>query len=219
MTRKYTGRSQDKMYRGDSINVTYNARRCIHAGECLSRLAAVFDVNKRPWITPNDASADEVATVVPQCPSGALHFEHSDLVEPVLQDNIIILWRNGPVQLQGNLSIVGTAVEIEYETRVTLCRCGASNNKPFCDNAHKHINFEAVEVVSNDQPQLQEGEGELQITIQPDGPIELEGNVTIRNRHGEVFFTGHKAKLCRCGHSICKPLCDGTHKSIGFKAE
>ncbi len=57
------------------------------------------------------------------------------------------------------------------------------------------------------------------ITLMPDGPLMVEGNINIVKLSGETVKEGEKFFLCRCGQSSNKPFCDGTHKKIGFKAE
>ena len=64
-------------YEGKDIVLTYDARRCIHAGECVRGLPAVFDPARRPWVVPDEADPAEVADVVRRCPTGALHFERA----------------------------------------------------------------------------------------------------------------------------------------------
>jgi uncharacterized Fe-S cluster protein YjdI len=65
-------------YVDDGIDISYDARRCIHAAECIRGLPVVFDSTRRPWIVPSAASADQIANVIAKCPSGALHFERRD---------------------------------------------------------------------------------------------------------------------------------------------
>ncbi|GAB4442292.1 MAG: CDGSH iron-sulfur domain-containing protein [Anaerolineae bacterium] len=222
MTEKYTGQAMDKRYRGEAVDVTFNLGRCIHSAVCLQRLGQVFDTGKRPWIMADNASADEVAAAVAQCPSGALHFERKDggAEEPLPGENVILARPNGPLQLLGNLSIQGETVAIEQETRATLCRCGASQNKPFCDNSHRQVGFQARGGV--EQPQQLQAvatDGQLKITPLANGPLLLEGGYEIRDARGEVLARGNKTALCRCGHSANKPFCDGTHRRVEFAAE
>ncbi len=62
----------------------------------------------------------------------------------------------------------------------------------------------------------------LVIRCRPNGPLVIEGPVTIIDQHGNAFpLPGNKplVALCRCGHSANKPFCDGAHKTCGFVAE
>jgi CDGSH-type Zn-finger protein len=54
------------------------------------------------------------------------------------------------------------------------------------------------------------------ITITPDGPYEIHGELEIVNREGRVLHTGDEFWLCRCGHSAEKPFCSGRHEEVGF---
>lgn len=63
-----------KTYEGRSIEVTFEAGRCQHAAECVRGLPEVFDIERRPWIQPDNAAADRTAEVVRRCPSGALGY-------------------------------------------------------------------------------------------------------------------------------------------------
>lgn len=220
MSEKYTG--QDRRYTGLDADITYNVKRCIHAEHCVNELASVFDKLKRPWISPDGAVADEVAGMIVHCPSGALHYERKDggAAEAVPERNIITLWTDGPLQLNGELNLTGTTVDLTSETRATLCRCGASNNKPFCDNSHKDIGFTAQ--VNDPQPvsvDVAATGGALNITALPDGPLQVVGNLEIRDEAGNMLYVGTKTALCRCGGSGNKPFCDGTHNTNQFKAE
>ena len=67
-----------KTYNGRDIDVTFDAEICIHAAECLRRLNAVFDLSKRPWVQPDNATADQVQETIDNCPSGALKYVRHD---------------------------------------------------------------------------------------------------------------------------------------------
>ncbi len=222
MSEKYTGQAQDRRYNGVDVDITYNVKRCIHAEHCVNQLAPVFDKQKRPWINPDAVAAGDIATIIGDCPSGALHYEHKDggAVEAIPQRNIITLWQDGPLQFSGDLIMNGATVAIMSETRATLCRCGASNNKPFCDNSHKDIGFSA-EVLDSQSiaTDMLETGGSLTITALPDGPLQVEGNLEIHDQVGNILYAGTKTALCRCGGSSNKPFCDGTHTFNQFKAE
>ncbi|MAS33134.1 MAG: hypothetical protein CL610_03945 [Anaerolineaceae bacterium] len=217
MTDRNTG--SDRRYTGEAVDILYNVKRCIHAEFCVHRAAEVFDTQKRPWINANGASADKIATVIELCPSGALHYDRKDGTgETVPSKNVIKLRHNGPLEIRGDLSIQDTTATMPQETRASLCRCGASNNKPFCDNTHKHIDFAPIERDALAEPTTQ-APGPLTITATWNGPLELDGPFEIVNEAGAVLFTGSSAALCRCGGSGNKPFCDGTHHRIGFTAE
>ncbi|MCB0751554.1 MAG: (4Fe-4S)-binding protein [Ignavibacteriae bacterium] len=57
------------------------------------------------------------------------------------------------------------------------------------------------------------------ITVMPNGPLMIEGNLTVNKMSGENIKDGEKLFLCRCGHSPNKPFCDGSHKKAEFVAE
>ena len=66
--------SHARAYTAPGVRVFYDRGRCLHFAECVRGLPEVFDVEKRPWIQPERASAEQVAEVVGRCPSGALHY-------------------------------------------------------------------------------------------------------------------------------------------------
>ncbi|HSF19408.1 MAG TPA: (4Fe-4S)-binding protein [Vicinamibacteria bacterium] len=131
-------------YTNEAIDITYDSSRCIHAEECVNGLPSVFDTARRPWIFPGGASADALAAVITKCPSGALHFTRFDggTPEAPFEPATIVPTPRGPLYVRGRIelrSADGQAV-IE-ETRLALCRCGESRNKPFCDNSHRDVRF------------------------------------------------------------------------------
>ena len=179
-----------KTYSTDDIDVNYSLKRCIHAEECVRGLQAVFDPKKRPWIQPDQGTADQIAEVIVRCPSGALHFERNDGsdAEATPDENTIRLSENGPLYVRGNITILTSDGEILLQdTRVALCRCGSSLNKPFCDNRHKDIDFRATATVK--EPKTVEGTATGEITLQPtaNGPIHLKGNFTILNQKSPIW--------------------------------
>jgi CDGSH-type Zn-finger protein/uncharacterized Fe-S cluster protein YjdI len=220
-TSPYHGKASDRRYAGDAVDITYNVKRCIHAEICVHRLSQVFDAQKRPWIDANGESADRVVAVVGQCPSGALHTIRKDegAAEPTPSENTITLWQDGPLQVRGNISISAAGVAIEGETRATLCRCGASHYKPFCDNTHKEMAFQTQEVAVITPSAEAPSGGTLLIKAHPNGPLEVSGACEIRDAHGGLIYQGDHTWLCRCGGSSRKPFCDSTHKRNGFTAE
>lgn len=213
-----------KEYWSDEIVVTFDSDRCIHVAECLRGLPAVFDTRKRPWVQPANATADEVAAVVMRCPSGALHFRRKDggPAEPVPDSSTVRLRVRGPLQLQGDVEIRLPEGTVVADTRVTLCRCGASRNKPFCDNSHGYIGFMAGGELGENKARVVDGlqtDGKLVVTPTLDGPLKVEGDFAILSARGDAVYQGNRALLCRCGGSQNKPFCDGTHSRTDFQAE
>ena len=132
-----------KPYAGPGITVYFDKKRCIHHRACVKGLPEVFDVERKPWIQPDQASIARITEVVRRCPSGALHYvldkgpaekPGAPSVEPRT---------NGPLYVRGDLTLV-TSRGVLRETRAALCRCGASANKPFCDDSHDDCNFKAA---------------------------------------------------------------------------
>src|SRR4026208_1113668 len=134
----------ERVYQNGEIAVLWEPKLCIHAGYCFRGLPEVFQPESRPWVKVDAAPADKIAEVVMTCPTGALHFERFDggPQEPQPEETTIDARANGPLHVRGHGRIVGPGgPSIREDTRVALCRCGASENKPFCDGSHRRIGF------------------------------------------------------------------------------
>jgi CDGSH-type Zn-finger protein/uncharacterized Fe-S cluster protein YjdI len=211
-----------KKYRSDRIVVSLDPERCIHARYCVRGLSEVFDPSERPWIRPDQAHPDRVAKVVMRCPTGALQFERRDdgAAEPVPQENVIAVGVNGPLYVRGAIQIKGPLGETLFEdTRVALCRCGESRNKPFCDNSHKQVSFRDEGNLGDYSPpnDFTSDGRRLSITSTVNGPLLLRGEVEIRSADGETVYRSSKSTLCRCGYSNNKPFCDGSHAEMDWR--
>lgn len=133
-----------KRYVGDGIVVGWEPDRCIHARECVRGLPAVFDPQRRPWIDTAGVAGPELAEVIRRCPSGALTYEPTDAsVEPEAHDGVEVrVVPGGPLVVRGEVRLTAPdGTELTTATRATLCRCGGSANKPFCDGAHRTNGF------------------------------------------------------------------------------
>lgn len=210
-------------YPSDTIVVTFDPRRCIHAARCVRGLPSVFDSAATPWVDPTGAAADEIAEVVSRCPSGALAFRRTDggAAERPPAENRAAVVADGPLYVTGSLEIV-TPGGAENATRVALCRCGASNNKPFCDGSHTRIGFENDGELGPGRlvPAEDRGtSGLVRLRPAPNGPLLVEGPLEITSADGKATSAGIKGALCRCGASEKKPFCDGSHARIGFQAD
>ena len=211
------------VYTAKAIDVTYSKARCIHVGACIRGLPRVFDPGSRPWVIGDNSTADKVAAVVEQCPSGALHYTRKDggPAEVPDDENALLVSRNGPLFIRGELELVHADGTVSRETRLTLCRCGASTHKPYCDNAHLRVRCEDSSVHLPDGalgPDRADAGGPLRIEPQPDGPLQFSGNLRLLDGSGVAAGCAMEATFCRCGHSASKPFCDGSHETARFSS-
>ena len=202
----------------DSISVSFEGRKCMHARHCVTQLPGVFLANTPgKWILPEKAFPEELAAVIRECPSGALKYKskisslHDETAPPV---NVLRLRENGPYALLGDLQVDGK----QCGYRATLCRCGKSQNKPFCDSTHVVDKFKASgEPDTIDATELQNRGGPLKIQRTNNGPLQIDGNLELCAGTGRVVLRTESIRLCRCGNSKSKPVCDSSHIAAGFK--
>lgn len=209
-------------YDGKKINVEWDGRLCIHIGECGYSEGELFVGGRDPWCKPDLTSVDDVVDVVKRCPTGAITFESNDasVAETAAAVNSVMVSYHGPYFVNGDLDIEGAADDMPgVKFRAALCRCGASKNKPFCDNSHEKIGFKDYGAVGQKGETLESSGGKLSVTQIKDGPIMLNGNLTLQASSGRVSWSGNKVALCRCGASKNKPFCDGSHVAAGFKSD
>ena len=207
-----------KRYTGDAIDVAFDMNLCIHSRNCALNLPRVFDPSRRPWVDPDAAPAEEIAATIRGCPSGALTYARKDggPDETPAGVNRIRTVENGPYAVAGHVVVDGVE-----RTRASLCRCGASANKPYCDFYHVTCRFQATgepqpEVEASDDP-VPVG-GTVAIRSTENGPYEVTGPAEIVTGMGQRIAVTGRAHLCRCGHSSNKPFCDGSHREVGFEA-
>lgn len=130
-------------YVGKQLTIHDNRAICAHAGYCTENLASVFRLGKEPWIDPDGANLDVIIEVINRCPSGALSYSIEN-IEHCEQErkSMVTVTKNGPYAITGGLELVGqTFAEGASKEHYTLCRCGASKNKPFCDGSHWQVEF------------------------------------------------------------------------------
>jgi CDGSH-type Zn-finger protein len=137
---------REDVYRGSGITIHDDRSVCSHAGHCTDNLASVFKLETEPWIDPDGAAPETIARVIATCPSGALRHAapgSDQLVEETREPQVSPA-QDGPYRLTGAIQVVSARGEpYELRARQTLCRCGGSRNKPFCDGTHWHIGFKA----------------------------------------------------------------------------
>jgi len=133
-----------RVYRGKHIEVSFDLDLCVHIAECLRGDRAVFQLDRKPWVLPDAADAELVAQVVERCPSGALQYRRLDGgAEESHQGVRLVPVRDGPLMVTGEITVARDDGSVDTLPRATLCRCGESEHKPFCDNTHLKIEFRA----------------------------------------------------------------------------
>lgn len=203
---------------------------------------------------------------------------------PLIVSGGVALYRRKAVHSEHGEPLAWETTErIETDDRYRLCRCGESESKPFCDNAHGRVGFEATDTASGAYDERSKVLGGTGLTVRDDrsicvhagfcgtrltnvwkqvsetaestvraqvitmvekcpsgaltyrfegddveplmpeaiavvddGPLWVTGGVAITASGGEGLETRNRVTLCRCGASASKPLCDGSHKSVGF---
>jgi len=131
-------------YEGDGITIFDDRSVCAHIGECTDGLPAVWRLRTEPWIDATAASASEIAAVAARCPSGALTYAltGSDEIVEAPSAPAIKASKDGPYRMRGGIEVRSSDGEpYERRERQTLCRCGGSRNKPFCDGSHWKLGF------------------------------------------------------------------------------
>lgn len=146
-TNKLTIKNKRRDYVGKEITIHDNRKICSHAKECVNNLPSVFKLGSKPWIDSDGSKMQDIINTVRKCPSGALSYsidgiEYRDPKEQ--RDPILTVLKNGPYYITGGIDLIGENIEFgegASKEHYTLCRCGASENKPFCDGTHITINF------------------------------------------------------------------------------
>ena len=136
-----------KEYNNGDFVVVWKPRKCIHAGICVKTLPEVYKPEEKPWINAENATVEALKAQIDQCPSGALTYYSKNEAETSADSGSdgtkVDVMQNGPLLVHGLLLVTGNDGQQETKEKTTaFCRCGASENKPYCDGAHKKINFE-----------------------------------------------------------------------------
>jgi CDGSH-type Zn-finger protein len=138
-------RIPDRMenYVGKDVTIHDNRGVCSHRGHCTDNLPHVFRMRQKPWIDPDAGKADETARVIEMCPSGALSYTKDGILHKDWdRQPKIIVSKDGPYDVEGGVQFEDPEGNTpESKEHYTLCRCGGSKNKPFCDGTHWPIAF------------------------------------------------------------------------------
>lgn len=133
-----------KEYTNGELTVVWKPGKCIHAGVCVKMLPKVYDPKAKPWIKAENAATEELKAQISKCPSAALSYkmkESDDQEAQSLETKVEVL-ENGPLLVYGTLNVTHKNGSSETKNKTTaFCRCGLSNNKPYCDGAHVKEGF------------------------------------------------------------------------------
>jgi CDGSH-type Zn-finger protein len=174
------------------------------------------------WIFPDRLQSERLAEVAHKCPSGAIRYQRHDggADESAPPVNLLRLRENGPYAVHADFELTGH----ETALRATLCRCGQSQRKPYCDGSHAAAGFAASgEPATGHFEPLAQRDGRLVITPLRNGPLRVAGNLELCSGTGRTVAklgapNATETRLCRCGQSGRKPFCDGSHLAAGFVA-
>ena len=130
-------------YAGKRITIFDNRAVCAHAGHCTDGLAAVFRHHDTPWIEPDAAAVNQIVAIIKICPSGALSYAIEGIeARPPQRSPMVTVTDHGPYEVAGGIELEGVQFgDGAPREHYTLCRCGASKNKPFCDGSHWDAKF------------------------------------------------------------------------------
>ncbi|MET0281772.1 MAG: CDGSH iron-sulfur domain-containing protein, partial [Steroidobacteraceae bacterium] len=205
---------------GKDIEIHYQGVRCIHSRFCVTGAPTVFLANVQgPWIHPDTMPVERLVDIAHACPSGAIAYRRLDgqpdeASPPV---NLVSVREAGPLAVRGDITLAGQPAG----KRLTLCRCGASSHKPYCDGSHHNVEFTASgePKTTDNTAMLPVRDGPLRIDPERNGPLQFTGNLEMISGTGRMVTRVTATRLCRCGGSSNKPFCDGTHQRIGFQAD
>ena len=142
-----------KEYKNEHIIVHWFPELCAHPGICLRLLPEVFNLNQRPWINVDAAEPEEIINTIDKCPSGALRYSlpEGSKVDMKIASGVgninfeksnparvkISVSANGSLLIEGQTVVIGLdGKPLREGSKMALCRCGLSGNRPFCDGAH-----------------------------------------------------------------------------------
>ncbi len=146
-------RDRRDSYPGQQVTVLDNRGLCQHSGLCTDRLPTAFRTSQEPFVAASGGRLDEIIRAVRDCPSGALGLAIDGREQPALRDwggarePAIEITQDGPYRVTGGIELCpagGGAVAHNHgasREHYALCRCGHSQNKPFCSGMHWYVDF------------------------------------------------------------------------------
>ena len=138
-----------------------------------------------------------------------------------INEGSITIRPDGPYRVEGGVPLEGPDGQAyELKPAYSLCRCGQSSNKPYCDGTHKECGFVGAESADSAGSGEAAVAGEVRaalIHVVRDGPYEVIGVPSLTFSDGRVCQRRPYYRLCRCGASKSKPFCDDSHVEVGFR--
>jgi CDGSH-type Zn-finger protein/truncated hemoglobin YjbI len=165
------GRVPDRKdtYPGHQLTVLDNRGTCAHSGFCTDHLASVFHLGKDPFVTPSGGRMDEIIRAVRACPSGSLSYaiDGREAREQVDENRepVIEVSKDGPYRITGAIPLRDDEGDLVSQNEgassehYSLCRCGRSENKPFCSGMHWSVKFKDPQLPADHEPTLFEWVG------------------------------------------------------------
>jgi CDGSH-type Zn-finger protein/truncated hemoglobin YjbI len=144
---------QRDTYPGQQLTIFDNRGICQHSGLCSDRAPTAFRTSAEPFVAPSGARLDELVRAVRDCPSGALSLgfdgeEARDLADwHGTRERAIEVTQDGPYRVTGAIPVTDPAgadvprAAGSSREHFALCRCGHSQNKPFCSGMHWYVDF------------------------------------------------------------------------------
>lgn len=137
-------KKKTKEYSNGELTIVWEPGICSHSEVCINCLPEVYNPYGKPWITIKNATTAQLKGQLDKCPSGALSYymNNEDKKTDTSEVNIVAK-PNGPLIVSGVIKVTDSQGNTESKTNKTaFCRCGGSNNKPYCDGTHAKIGFE-----------------------------------------------------------------------------
>ena len=133
-----------KDYTKGDLTIHWKPAKCIHSEICVKTLPGVYKPSEKPWIQPDGATEEDLMKQIDRCPSAALTYTRKGEAPATAASSSteIEVVPNGPLLVKGGCTLTRDGSSEAQEGLTALCRCGASANKPFCDGAHKKIDFQ-----------------------------------------------------------------------------
>ncbi len=198
-------------YSGKEVTIYFNRSICAGAGTCVRELPTVFKSGDGAnWIFPDNDTVENIILRVKGCPSGALAYSVcGDVIVDERVEEKITIAKDGPYNVEGVILENKSHPTHCSDSKYSLCRCGYSKNKPYCDYSHAENGW-------HEGDELTEVE-----TVQGSGTKEPESGdqpvVADNNPAFETLEKGEEYYFCTCGRSAGQPFCDGAHAGTSFK--